>query len=144
MNKRRKKKIFFAHRLGLGVYIVDAKHGIFATFFALAISKNFIISYIAGRTLESASIHDLHQKTTEIKTRTSLWLGLVFYDWFQGSPSIIWKATQRSCFHRHRGEWYSINRVDWRLPGDWRSHQCEKCCSLLGFLLFTHVSSSRQ
>ncbi len=36
---------------GLRVYIVDAKNGIFAIFYALAISKNAIFSDISGRTL---------------------------------------------------------------------------------------------
>ncbi len=46
------KKIFFLHiSFRLRVYIFDAKNGIFTIFSALGISKNVIISDIAGQTL---------------------------------------------------------------------------------------------
>ncbi len=46
------EKIFFLHIwFGFGVYITDAKNGIFAIFSALAIFKKVIISDISGRTL---------------------------------------------------------------------------------------------
>ncbi len=45
------KKFFLHIRFGLGVYITDAKNGIFAIFSALAISKKVILSVISGRTL---------------------------------------------------------------------------------------------
>ncbi len=51
-----KEKNFFLYiRFGLGVYIVDAKNGIFTIFSALAISRNVIFSDISGQTLVSAS-----------------------------------------------------------------------------------------
>ncbi len=45
------KKFFLHISFGLGVYIADAKNGIFAIFSGLAISKKVIISDISGRTL---------------------------------------------------------------------------------------------
>ncbi len=43
---------FFLHiRFGLGVYIIDAKNGIFPIFSALAMSKKVIISDISGQTI---------------------------------------------------------------------------------------------
>ncbi len=57
MDKWPKKRIFLYIRFGLGVYIVHAKNGIFAIFYALAsISKNVIISDISGRTLVALSV----------------------------------------------------------------------------------------
>ncbi len=47
-----KENNFFLYiRFGLGVYIVDAKNGIFPIFSAFAISKKVIISDISGQTI---------------------------------------------------------------------------------------------
>ncbi len=46
------KKFLLHIRFGLGVYIADAKNGIFAIFSALAIPKKVLISDISGQTLE--------------------------------------------------------------------------------------------
>ncbi len=50
-------KTFFLHiRFGLGVYIIDAKNGIFPIFSALAMSKKVIFSDISGQTLVSVAV----------------------------------------------------------------------------------------
>ncbi len=62
MDKRSKKNFFLHISFGLGVYIVHAKNGIFAIFFALAVPKNVIISDISGQTLVKTILNGSFRK----------------------------------------------------------------------------------